>query len=1206
MRAATSSFDKNNASIENLKSVNKILLKQIEQQSIKVNALKGAVAESNTAYNAAQQVLKKATTEYGENSKEADKARRETEKWEKAINDYSIKLNNAQTNLNKYNAELEDNERQINALSSGTNSLGDALSRNNSSLETANGVLSTLGGGLSTAVSGIGTLASDLVKVSGIDLGTIKKGIESVGKAISSISTASLDAINDAVNVSIDGFKEYAKVLGKIAEKISKYSVKTGAGFESQMSTVQALMGYTDYTDEQMSNMEELEDLAKSLGASTQFTATEVAQGYEKMAMAGWKTKDMLGATSSFIYTTAASGEELATVFDILTDAMTSFGYEVTQTNADKFADVLSATITNSNTDMEMLGEAFKKIGPVANQLNYSIEDIALGLGLLANNGIKGEMAGTALRSGLLSMVNPTDDAQAAMDRLGISLRDEEGNVASFNEVLMNLKQAFGQVSSYAFDAEGNLMEYDEIQDELSGKTDELNALAEAGDIFGKRQTASWLALINSADADYTKLYDAIQGCDGMAQEMASVKIDNLTGDFTILKSAVEGVGLSIYGYVEEPLRNLTQTSSDLISQMRDNVENGLNFSKIDVDITLLIDSIGAQIKDGAPKIISSVLGVSTLLNATIRSIADAAIKVIPEFIGYGLPTLIDNYWLLVNTLIEQISASAPTLVESGSKVISSFMDGITATSINVGEVFPDFVRTLGDGLKNVLPNVLDMGTTVLKTIANGAVAALPEVLSIGQLALEYITQSLADAPEKLSNFLDSILRTGLAGDLTSIMSTISELVSTIIATLSNGDVISQFKTVANVVGGALISGINDVVPQVVAFLPTLVDDFIQPLLDLLTNGDLLTNVGTAISDLLTLIIDFLGQNTGPFISGLLQVITAIIYSLSDNADIIIPAFSEIISGILVGVADNIDALLDSLIELIGEVAIALTSPEVLVPLLDGLTTLVSKTLFALCDVLPTLGKAIGDVIVAILQIVANPQNLGAILETVTEILSSVFLAIPTLLSGLVGMLPGIVRAFSDWIMSTDWGSIGKEILNGIVGGLNDALDYAGDAISNISGKVVDFFKRAFDIHSPSKLMADKIGKYLLPGITEGVEDTLPQAANNIQQSINGLMSRVSVDSSIGTITKNLSVDSNVLSANDMTPLIRASGNDIIRSETTQNIDNSTTKSTKTSFNSLFEGATINVTINNDDDIETIAQKLKDYMQRDEMGVGVA
>ena len=203
-------------------------------------------------------------------------------------------------------------------------------------------------------------------------------------------------------------------------------AVKSTMDFDTAMSTVQATSGAT------ATEMSELRDKAKEMGETTQFSATESAEALNYMAMAGWKTEEMMGGIEGIMHLAAASGEELATTSDIVTDALTAFGMKADE--AGRFADVLAAAATNANTNVSMMGESFKYVAPVAGSLGYSIEDVSIALGLMANSGIKADMAGTSLRNMLQRMAKPTKESQAAMDRLGISLEDDSGRMYSFRD----------------------------------------------------------------------------------------------------------------------------------------------------------------------------------------------------------------------------------------------------------------------------------------------------------------------------------------------------------------------------------------------------------------------------------------------------------------------------------------------------------------------------------------------------------------------------------------------------------------------------------------------------------------------------------------------------------------------------------------------------------------------------------------------------
>ena len=216
-------------------------------------------------------------------------------------------------------------------------------------------------------------------------------------------------------------------------------STNVGKEFEAQMSTVAAISGATG------NELAALEAKAKEMGATTQFSATEAGQAMEYMAMAGWKSSDMVDGISGIMNLAAASGEDLASTSDIVTDALTAFG--MTASDSGRFADVLAAASSNANTNVAMLGESFKYVAPLAGTLGYSAEDASIALGLMANAGIKGSQAGTSLKTALANMSAPTDKQAAAMEKLGLSLTDSEGNMKSMREVMVDMRSNFAGLS---------------------------------------------------------------------------------------------------------------------------------------------------------------------------------------------------------------------------------------------------------------------------------------------------------------------------------------------------------------------------------------------------------------------------------------------------------------------------------------------------------------------------------------------------------------------------------------------------------------------------------------------------------------------------------------------------------------------------------------------------------------------------------------
>lgn len=307
-------------------------------------------------------------------------------------------------------------------------------------------------------------------------------------------------------------------------------TVNTYKNFESMMSQVQAISGSTG------AELDALTAKAQEMGSTTKFTATEAAQAFNYMAMAGWKSQDMINGIGGIMNLAAASGEDLGSTSDIVTDALTAFGLKAG--DAGHFADVLAKASANANTNVGMLGESFKYVAPVAGAMNYSVEDTSLALGLMANASIKGSMAGTALKTSLANMASPTDSMAAAMDKCNISLTKSDGSMKSLGEVITNLRSSLGGLS-------------------------ETEQTAAASTIFGKEAMAGMLAIINASEEDYNKLSTAIYNADGAAQDMSDTMLDNLEGSMTLMQSAVEGVqnsfGQRLTPYIRGFVDNITE-----------------------------------------------------------------------------------------------------------------------------------------------------------------------------------------------------------------------------------------------------------------------------------------------------------------------------------------------------------------------------------------------------------------------------------------------------------------------------------------------------------------------------------------------------------------------------------------------------------------------------------------------------------------------
>ena len=400
------------------------------------------------------------------------------------------------------------------------------------------------------------------------------------GRVDASLSNATRQAISN-IEGGLSKFENRMKTIGKVVASVTAglagAATVMGSNFEAQMKTVQAISGSSE------AQLDILSEKAKEMGIKTVFSATESGKALEYMAMAGWKTADMTQGISGIMNLAAASGEDLAMVSDIVTDALTAFGLKAS--DSAHFSDVLAAASSNSNTNVAMLGESFKYVAPVAGALGYKVEDVAVGLGLMANQGIKAGMSGRAMKNILSNMTKPTKEMAAAMQTLGVSLTDDSGNMLSFMDIMKNLRKGFagGNLGAKEFkeslqsisdgleDGEIDEEEYQEKMDTLMTSMYGAGAAEKArlaNMLAGKQGMTGLLAIVNSSEEDFNKLTSAIQNADGAAEAMANTRLDNLQGDVKLAKSALEGLAIQVYedskGPMREGVKMFTKSIQDL------------------------------------------------------------------------------------------------------------------------------------------------------------------------------------------------------------------------------------------------------------------------------------------------------------------------------------------------------------------------------------------------------------------------------------------------------------------------------------------------------------------------------------------------------------------------------------------------------------------------------------------------------------------
>lgn len=483
---------------------------------------------------------------------------------------------------------------------------------------------------------------------------------------------------------------------------IGAAAVKTTADFDAQMSKVQAISGATG--DE----FDALREKAREMGAKTKFSASEAGAAFEYMAMAGWKTGDMLDGIEGIMSLAAASGEDLATTSDIVTDALTAFG--LSAKDSGHFADILASASSNANTNVSMMGETFKYAAPIAGALGYTAEDTAFAIGLMANAGIKSTQAGTSLRS---IMTNLTGDIKIAGDAIGevtVATTNADGSMRSFNDIIMDCRDAFSKLSE-------------------SEKANTAEALV------GKNAMSGFLAIMNASEADVNKLATAIDNCDGSAEQMAATMQDNLNGQITILKSALQELAIQIGDALMPTVRSIVAKVQEFVEKLQQMDEGTRNtilkfaaFAAAIGPVLLVAGKLTSGVGSAMRGISKLGKGVLTLINQTKLGVGPIA-KLTSAIGGISAPVV------AVVAIIAVLVAAFVSLWKNNEEFrnnVVAIWEGIKAKFEAFGQAITDRLNALGFDFENfteVLKAVWDGFCAVLAPLFEGAFKVISEIL---------------------------------------------------------------------------------------------------------------------------------------------------------------------------------------------------------------------------------------------------------------------------------------------------------------------------------------------------------------------------------------------------------------------------------------------------------------------------------------------
>lgn len=854
------------------------------------------------------------------------------------------------------------------------------------------------------------------------------------------------------------GFGAMAAIGGKAVtavesalKSVTTSAVSAGMSFENAMSSVAAISGATG------TNFESLSKKAKEMGASTKYTATEAANAMEYMAMAGWKTADMLSGIDGIMNLAAASGSDLARTSDIVTDALTAFGKQAKDSG--EFADVLAAASANANTNVDLMGETFKYVGSVAGAMGYSIQDISLATGLMANSSIKGSAAGTVLRSTITRMAKPTEESSMAMSALGLSLTDTNGNMKSFGEVMKDMRKS------------------------MQGMTEDEKA-SYAAMLGGQEAMSGLLAIANASDEDFNKLSDAINNAAGSAEKMAGIKMDNLQGAVDELKSGMEGLGITAFEQASESLKGFAENAISVINNLNQKLSDGKYIEKA----IQWIQNLGSAFKDGGLE--GGLKEIGGILDGTGEKV-----KALGAVLGaLGIVTKASDFfqgntWKLVSTGIGGINGTlkeVPQWAKNAGKSIgkafgNSKLGGILQSAVGkIKNPFKDILDAATLDGANGIQKIGALGGKVAQTVTSTVQTVGKLIFGVGSKMFSGLTQIMGLAMKALMPA--ALIAVVLAG-LGLLYQTFGSQIDSILQLAQTRG--PQFIT--NLVNG-ITSRLPELIQQGGHLVSELLNTITANLPALITGG--VTLVQSLVSGLISALPEL--------IPSAVSMVTTLITGIASALPQLIMTGMRLLLALTQGITENLPSLIDAAIQSLSSFA-------------QGILQNLPAILMTAAQIIGTLAQGIIGAIPQLLE--ALPQVLSAMIDTIMatdwlEVGKQVVLAIGEGIFGGLSKFGGKIGKFfgdiSDWCAGGEKG--GKSVTSGAASGINAGSSQVSSAANSLGNTAASSTAAGIQAGIGSvAASAGSVGDTAISALTAGISNgngTLLSAGTNAGAAI--------------------------------------------------------------------------------------------------------
>lgn len=725
-----------------------------------------------------------------------------------------------------------------------------------------------------------------------------------------------IDAVGakmESVGGSIAGVGKKMMPLTTVIGGLGVAAVKTAADFDSSMSQVAAISGATG------DDLQALRDKAREMGEKTKFSASEAADAMTYMAMAGWKSKDMISGIDGIMSLAAASGEDLATTSDIVTDALTAFG--LSAKDSGHFADILAAASSNANTNVSMMGETFKYCAPIAGALGFSAEDTAEAIDLMANAGIKSSQAGTALRTIMNNLAGDVKISGRAIGEVTIATTNADGSMRDLSDILADCRVAFGNLT----------------------ESEKANA---AESLVGKNAMSGFLALMNAAPEDIAKLSGAIDNCDGSAEKMAVTMQDNLAGQLTILKSQLQELAISFGEILMPAIRSIVSKIQDFVGKLN-SMDEGTK--QAIVKIGLLVAAIGPLLI-----VIGNVISKTGTALRAFSSLGKGVLKLSYNFQnGIGLAGKLGTALGGISAPVLAVVAVIATLVAAFMHLWNTndgFREAIIGTWNRIKETVSGFCQGIVDRLNALgfeFKDILD----VLK-------AAWDAFCSLLAPVFEGVFSNIANILSTVTGVITGILDVFIGiftGNWSQAWTGVKEIFSSIWNGISSffSNILNVIKGIADVVLGWFGTSWNEVWTNVKTFFVNIwngIISFFKGIWDGICNTVqtavmLIGSILQAAFDIITLPFRLIWVNCKEIITSTWQkikdTVTTVINAISSVISTVMEAIKNVISTVWMAISTKVSTVVNAIKSVVTTVFNAIKS--VASTVWDGIKTAISS-----------------------------------------------------------------------------------------------------------------------------------------------------------------------------------------------------------------------------------------------------------------------